>query len=273
MSRLSGPQLASLARGAGLPEGEVTTAVAVAFAENRGTLDAAKTVPSDARGDLSLQTAKWGPSVGPWQIRSLNQPHLGRASGADKYRDASKLTNPSYNAAAMRAIWAERGNWSAWSTYPAFSTLYLPTARAAVAGAPAASSSPGTAAGGAQVVPVNFLDDAAGLAGDAARAVVLPLNIFGDIGDTLGAAKAAVGLGARIVEFIVKAARWMGDPHNWMRVLKVWAGSWLVVLGALMFAWPTLRPAVEKAATLIPAGKVAKAAAGGRAAAAAGAAA
>jgi hypothetical protein len=262
--RLSGPQLATLARGAGLPEGEVTTAVAVAYAENRGSLDAAKTIPADAQGDLSLRTAKWGPSVGPWQIRSLNQPYLGRASGADRYRDASKLTNPSYNAAAMRAIWAERGSWSPWSTYPAFSTLYLPTARAAVAGAPAAAASTGSAAGGAQVVPVGFLDDAAGAAGAAAKTVVLPLNIFDSVGDTVGAAKAGLGLLATLVEFIAKAARWMADPHNWMRVVKVWAGSWLVILGALMFGWPTLRPAVEKAANFIPAGKAAKAAAGAR---------
>ncbi len=272
MTRLSGPQLASLARGAGLPEGEVTTAVAVAYAENRGSLDAAKTIPSDLQGDLGLQSAKWGPSVGPWQIRTLKPAYLAKASGADKYRDASKLTNPSYNAAAMRAIWAERGNWSAWSTYPAFSTLYLPTARAAVAGTPAASSSPGTAAGGA-VQPVGFLDDVGDAAGDLAKTVVLPLNIFDSVGDTLGAAKAGLGLAARIVEFLAKAARWIADPHNWMRVVKVWAGSWLVVLGALMFAWPTLKPAVEKAANFIPAGKVAKVAAGGRAAAAAGAAA
>lgn len=269
--RLSGPQLASLARSAGLPEGQVTTAVAVAYAENRGDLDAAKTIPSDLRGDVGIQTAKWGPSIGPWQIRSLKEPYLSRATGPDRYRDASKLTDPAYNATAMAALWRQYG-WGPWSTYPAFSTLYLPTARAAVAGAPAAGSSPspaGSAAGGASAVqPVGFLDDAAGLVGDAARSVVLPLNIFGDVGDTLGAAKAALGLFGRLVEFIVKAARWMADPHNWMRVVKVWAGSWLILLGALMFGWPALQPVASKAANLIPAGKVAKVAAAGRGAAA-----
>lgn len=267
MTRLSGPQLASLARSAGLPEGQVTTAVAVAYAENRGSLDAAKTIPSDLLGDVGIQTAKWGPSVGPWQIRSLKQPYLSRATGPDRYRDAAKLTDPAYNATAMAAIWRQYG-WGPWSTYPAFSTLYLPTARAAVAGAPAAGGTT-TAAGGAPTVqPVNWLDDAAGVIQDGAKAVVLPLNIFDSVGDTLGAAKAGLGLAARIVEFLAKAAKWMADSHNWMRVVKVWAGSWLILLGALMFGWPTLQPVATKAANLIPAGKVAKAAAAGRGAAA-----
>jgi len=264
--RLSGPQLAALARGAGLPEGEVTTAVAVAYAENREALDAAKTIPSDLQGDLHLQSSKWGPSVGPWQIRSLRPAYLAKATGADKYRDAAKLATPSYNATAMRAIWAERGGtWGAWSTYPALSTLYLPTARAAVAGAPAAAgSSQQAAAGGASAQQVGFLGDAGSFVGDAARAVVLPLNIFDDVGDMLGAAKSGLGLAARLIEFLAKAAKWMADPHNWMRVAKVWAGSWLSVLGALMFGWPALKPAAEVAANFIPAGKVAKAAAGAK---------
>lgn len=250
--RLTAAQIASYARGAGFPESEITTATAVALAEHRGNVDTA------ALGDVGLQTSKWGPSVGVWQIRSLKPAYLAKVSGADAMRDASKLTDPAYNAAAAHAIWGAARGWTPWSTYPGVMLMYLPAARTAVAQAPASTAGAGAAAGAVQ--PVGLVGDAADAVTDAARAVVLPLNIFGSVGDTLDAAKAGLGLFARLLEFISKAAVWLGDSHNWIRIVKVWAGTWMTTLGLLMFGWPVIRPAAETAANFIPGGKLATAA-------------
>lgn len=258
--RLTAAQVAAYASGAGFPSSEIPTATAVALAEHGGD------VKTDALGDVSLQSSKWGPSVGIWQIRSLTPAYLAKASGTDKLRDQTRLVDPTFNAAAARAIWAAKG-WQPWSTYPGAYLLWLPSARAA-AKAPAAVKTESAAAAGS-IVQAGFLDDAAGIAGDVARGVVLPLNVFGDVHSMLDAAKNAVGLLGNLLAFVAKAAAWLGNPDNWSRVLKVLVGWWMVLLGLLMFGWP----AISKAADFIPAGKAAKAAGAAKKAAPAAAAA
>lgn len=252
MARLTAAQTAALARAAGFPEAQVPTAVAVAMAETGGSLD------TDAIGDVILETAKWGPSVGLWQVRSLKPAYLAKAAGADRYRDEGRLRDPGYNAAAARAIWGERG-WSPWSTYPTAHLIWLPQAKRA-AGLPAAAT-PRAAAGStttATAQPVNWLGDAAGAVKDVVPYAVPWLGVVDSADDMLGAAKAATNLLGNLLSFIAKAAVWLGDAHNWLRIAKVWAGSWLVVLGLAMFGWP----AITAAAQFVPAGKAATAAAG-----------
>jgi hypothetical protein len=69
---------------------------------------------SDAVGDITLVDAKWGPSIGLFQIRSLRYPLS--FAGADMLRIAYALRNPWYNASAALAI-TNGGDWSKWSTF------------------------------------------------------------------------------------------------------------------------------------------------------------
>lgn len=104
MSTLSPAQIFTLARNAGLSPSAAAIATAIALAESGGR--------TDAVGDVGLQDAKWGPSIGLWQIRSLRAEY-----GTGSPRDASRLKDPTFNAAAMVSISGKGGNWKPWSTY------------------------------------------------------------------------------------------------------------------------------------------------------------
>lgn len=101
---LNAAQIAAEALNQGLTAAQATVATAVALAESGGR--------PDAMGDVSLQNGTWGPSVGLWQVRSLKAQ-----SGTGQARDASKLTDPSFNAASMLQISNRGTNWGAWTTY------------------------------------------------------------------------------------------------------------------------------------------------------------
>lgn len=90
---------------AGFRGDALKTAFAVAMAESGGRVDAV--------GDKSLVTRKWGPSYGPFQIRSLNN----WKSYSNPWRDASRLKNPKYNLAAALEISKGGKNWEPWSVY------------------------------------------------------------------------------------------------------------------------------------------------------------
>jgi murein DD-endopeptidase MepM/ murein hydrolase activator NlpD len=81
------------------------TAYAISIAESGGR--------SNAKGDVSLQTSKWGPSIGLFQIRSLKD----WKKYNDPYRDASKLYDPRYNAEAAFKKSNQGKSFKAWSTY------------------------------------------------------------------------------------------------------------------------------------------------------------
>lgn len=103
MATLSPAQIRDLALGAGFNASEAVTATAIALAESGGR--------TDAQGDTGITTAVWGPSVGLWQIRSLKSD-----SGTGRTRDATRLTDPKFNAQSARAIYKASG-WSPWSVY------------------------------------------------------------------------------------------------------------------------------------------------------------
>jgi hypothetical protein len=124
-------------------------AVAVALAESGGR--------TDARGDEDITTGKWGPSIGLWQIRSLNAD-----KGTGKTRDEVANLDPTTNAAHAFAIWQDE-NWSPWTTYTWGKYLvYWPRAAKAVAGQAVDLPDPGDVADA--VVP-----DAASAILDVAR--------------------------------------------------------------------------------------------------------
>jgi len=64
-----------------------------------------------AVGDVALEDATWGPSIGLWMIRSLKADW-----GTGRPRDGKLLPDPEFNAATMRIIKTE-SNWWPWTTF------------------------------------------------------------------------------------------------------------------------------------------------------------
>lgn len=94
---LSASQIAAYAANAGFSGADLTTAVAIAFAESSGN--------PTANGDTSLTP---GGSVGLWQINLAAHPEF---AGID-------LTDPQLNADAAYAVYVAAGyNFSPWSTF------------------------------------------------------------------------------------------------------------------------------------------------------------
>lgn len=104
MSQLLGTQVAQLVRGVGLTGDAAMIAVAIAKGESGWR--------TDAQGDTTIQTSKWGPSVGLWQVRSLKAEY-----GTGGTRDASRLTDPQFNAASMLTISNGGRNWQPWTVF------------------------------------------------------------------------------------------------------------------------------------------------------------
>ena len=81
------------------------TAYAISIAESGGR--------SNAVGDVGLQDAKWGPSIGLFQIRSLKD----WKKYNDPFRDGKRLPDPNYNTQAALKKSHQGANWRPWSTY------------------------------------------------------------------------------------------------------------------------------------------------------------
>ena len=86
------------------------TAFAVSMAESK--------LDPHAIGDVNLQDAKWGPSIGLFQIRSLKHwSNFDGKGSSDKWRNGSMLSDYRFN---IKAAWEKSNHgkdWKAWSTY------------------------------------------------------------------------------------------------------------------------------------------------------------
>ncbi len=97
-------QIAGVAWKAGFRGHDLTTAVAVSMAESNGD--------PRCQGDVGLEDATWGPSVGLWQIRSYNSE-----LGSGGTRDARTNLNPLTNASHAYQISNHGTDWGPWSTF------------------------------------------------------------------------------------------------------------------------------------------------------------
>jgi hypothetical protein len=104
MPILTMEQIAGYASAAGLSGEPLATATAIAMAESEGD--------TDAVGDTRIVSSTWGPSIGLWQIRSINSQ---RGTGGE--RDETANRNPANNAKAMMSISSGGKNWLPWSVY------------------------------------------------------------------------------------------------------------------------------------------------------------
>lgn len=108
-------RLGDLLRHVGFSGDALAIATGVAVAESGGVEGGRAFVNAHALGDTALETAKWGPSVGVFQIRSLKHPL--DWTGIDRDRVRSKLMGAVYNANLAYKISRGGRDWSAWSTY------------------------------------------------------------------------------------------------------------------------------------------------------------
>lgn len=93
-----------VAKEAGFNGEALATAVAIALAESSGN--------SNSVGDESLVDSTWGPSIGLWQIRSINSE-----KGKGTYRDINKLFDPGFNAEAAYNISGGGKNFKPWTMW------------------------------------------------------------------------------------------------------------------------------------------------------------
>lgn len=211
-------QLFALARGVGFSEDQAVTMAAIALAESGGN--------TLAVGDVSLANGTWGPSIGLWQIRSLNAQR-----GTGKERDAAILTDPKSNAQSARIIFGSQG-FSAWSVYSSGAYgKHLPAARAAKGFTPTT--------------------------GDKVRDAVLLNGPVDKVGDVVEGAAGGVLGGLDAVGAFFGT---LGQRGTWVRVLQVVGGAGLVVGGLAFLGKDVAGAAVKVAADVVPAGRAVKAA-------------
>lgn len=165
-----------------------STAAAVAYAESSGN--------PGAMGDIKLQTSTWGPSVGLWQIRSLNAQR-----GRGGQRDAGANTDPLTNARNAVAISNNGTNFGPWSTFK--SGAYRRYLNGAAGGSlPAGVTAPG--AGGKPTDPLG------GVVDSITNAIGAP---FGSIADSLS-----------VIHKLTM-------PETWVRIMAGLFGFGLVGIG------------------------------------------
>jgi hypothetical protein len=110
---------------AGFAGTSLDVALGVSWAESGGYSDAVgdwKIVDPSQPEYSETAAAKWGPSIGIFQVRSLKHPHIWGA--ADSHREVFALRNVFYNAVAAYAISKQGTDWTPWTVYRTGS--YLP---------------------------------------------------------------------------------------------------------------------------------------------------
>ena len=106
MARLDAGDIYAAARRAGFSAQDAVTATAIALAESGGR--------TTVLGDRSLTNATWGPSVGLWQIRTLN-----RDQNTGRTRDLTRLLrgDPTDQARAALDVFRQAGDWRPWTVF------------------------------------------------------------------------------------------------------------------------------------------------------------
>lgn len=102
---LSIDQVADLAFAVGLRGDALVTAIAISHAESSFDMH--------ARGDTTIQTSKWGPSIGLWQVRTL-KAERGKGTARD---ELALYASGAHQARAMYEISGGGRNWRPWSVF------------------------------------------------------------------------------------------------------------------------------------------------------------
>ncbi len=223
MPKLSAAQIAKYASDAGIRDkAALTRAVAIALGESSGN--------TDAVGDVALQNSTWGPSIGLWQVRSLNAD-----KGKGTVRDETRLRDPAFNARAMVSISNGGTNWQPWTVNNTGAyLLHMPAATAGV-------NSMGGVTGNRGPID-DFADGVVdGFTGGASNALD-------------SASMTAASLRA-IPESLDATYGWISNRQNWIRVAQVVIGGVVIVAGVAYISKGTIVNTVAgTAATVVKKG-------------------
>jgi hypothetical protein len=97
MAKLNASQITAFAINAGIPDAQVQTSVAIAFAESGGDINIVSPKNKNGSRDYGL-----------WQVNSVHKAWF----------DLSRYADAAYNADAMYRIWNEAGKkWTPWTTF------------------------------------------------------------------------------------------------------------------------------------------------------------
>jgi hypothetical protein len=216
---LSPAQIYALARDAGFDRPHAVTMTAIALAESGGNPGATNITSREE-------------SYGLWQINvKANTDFRGQ-----------NLLDPRTNAKAAKVIYDRQG-YGAWSVFTTTDpkrsyTRYLGDALSA------SGQSETSIADYLRGIPV-AARTLAGVAGDVAGAVP------GQAAEMTGIPGIARALGQG-VELATKAGNWLTNPQNLVRVVYVFVGAQLILVGLFLVAAPTILK------TVAPTGRAAK---------------
>lgn len=242
-------------------EGEgLVTAIAVAGGESSWNPNAINDKASETpRGQNNC--ASWG----YWQINACpgrDDANPNRGAGNPR-----TLLDPWVNAQSAFAISSGGANWQPWGAYTSGAhTKYLPKARACLRWLDTESArkaieqirSTGTytvdkKSGGS----ISIGGVSVGIPGPVATAIGAGAGAVGaGVGAVTGAAGAALGIVKNPLDALVSLVKFVIEPKNWLRVLGVFVGLNLVVLGGAFIVLdtrPELKGAAVAAATKNPA--------------------
>lgn len=211
--RLTPGQIAGVLRKAGWPAVELPLATAIVLAESGGR--------TDAVGDTRLETEKWGPSIGLFQIRSLRAQ-----KGTGGVRDETANYNPVTNAQHALQIRRTQGlvAWTVYNTGAYFRRL------------------PEAIAGVRDIVDPT--DDIIG----AARGALS--NATDAVKDVTSGIEGVARSTWEVAGSVAKAGAWLSERNNWIRIAKVGVGTTLIIVGFGKLTEPWTKPAFDQAVSM-----------------------
>ncbi|MEV6478042.1 hypothetical protein [Streptomyces sp. NPDC051657] len=183
----------------------LSRAVAVALAESGGRINATNT-NTDSHKSIDR---------GLWQINSYWHKEV----------SAAEAFNPPAAAAHTHRISKGGTVWREWATWNN-GTAGAQMGRAALAAAKVVQNPDSVVIDAQWWDPLDLVPEGDGSGGEG----------LGGIGDALMFPVEIVKYMGQLTELTIKAAGWMMNPANWLRVLEVLAGAGVVILGVKMLA-------------------------------------
>lgn len=200
------PEIATMAIAAGFRGDPLITMIATAIGESGGN--------AAARGDTTLMDAKWGPSIGLTQIRSLNAER-GRGTTRDELANLDPWTNLRH----AFEISGQGKNFQPWSVFTSGKyKAHLAVARAAAA------------------APAKDVKGSTGAIGGGPEATRTTVDMPDIVGAIRGVSDAISGVGKSVQhvgDFATKLT-WLALPSSWVRITSAGFGIAFIFIGITM---------------------------------------
>lgn len=205
---------------------KATVMLAIGLAETDGVLDTNK------QGDIAIEDATWGPSVGVFQIRTLKHPKNTPMEQARNIQTLQTLIGQTQSA-AMISTGTSTGQGTPGTTFQPWTTfktgkyrMYLPRADAAINAAKTSGAVDMTNADKGQAIPEGYTDTLKGVVQDAVSGITSPLQALSDF------------------------LKLLTSASFWKRAVEIIAGLVLIILGLVILNRQTIESAGVAAAAL-----------------------